>query len=137
MKTLVSSVRIEIRGGHAHIGVWSRGGKAGTLVVDKDDAFDIAMLLVGEGVPIYFDSWKWELDCGMWYGENMNHPQWLLRVNDNYIGWSAMLDDGKNKPELVMHGPHIKDATKADCFTESILYIKEVEENKISNCESF
>lgn len=43
---LISSVRVETLGGHAHIGVWNRGGKAGTLVVDASDASAIADILL-------------------------------------------------------------------------------------------
>ena len=30
---LVSSVRTDVRGEHAHMSIWVRGGKAGTLAV--------------------------------------------------------------------------------------------------------
>lgn len=47
MKPLISSIRAEVLGGHVHIHVWNRGGKAGTLVVDKKDASKIVSTLTG------------------------------------------------------------------------------------------
>lgn len=41
----ISSIRCEFRGGHAHIDVWNRGGKAGTLVVERSDAVEIVEML--------------------------------------------------------------------------------------------
>lgn len=37
-KPLISSVRAQVLGAHAHIGVWTRGAKAGELCVDAADA---------------------------------------------------------------------------------------------------
>lgn len=43
MSDLISSVRIEPRGSqHAEIHVWNRGGKAGVLVVNAEDAQAVA-----------------------------------------------------------------------------------------------
>jgi len=42
MKDLISSVVIEDRGPkHAHMRIWNRGGLAGTLIVNKEDANEI------------------------------------------------------------------------------------------------
>lgn len=35
---VVSSVRVAIHGGHAHLTIWNRGGNAGSLTVDRADA---------------------------------------------------------------------------------------------------
>lgn len=35
---LISSVRVEVRGAHAEIGIWNRGGKAGSITVNARDA---------------------------------------------------------------------------------------------------
>jgi hypothetical protein len=42
---IVTSIRVELLGGHAHIGVWVRHGKAGELVVDRKDACRIEEML--------------------------------------------------------------------------------------------
>ena len=34
---LISTIKVEVRGGHAHLDLWSRGGKAGSLIVDAVD----------------------------------------------------------------------------------------------------
>lgn len=41
------STRVEVLGGHAHIGVWQDGGKAGTLVVDAKVAGNMVSRLEG------------------------------------------------------------------------------------------
>lgn len=46
MRSLITSVRSEVLGGHAHISVWSRGGKSGTLVVDAPDALSLCRRLI-------------------------------------------------------------------------------------------
>ena len=43
---VITSVRIEVRGSHAHVTVWHRGANVGTLVVDPKDADAIARLLM-------------------------------------------------------------------------------------------
>ena len=43
----ISSVRISLRGGHAHITVWTHGMNVGTLVVDARDADDLVNRLTG------------------------------------------------------------------------------------------
>lgn len=43
----ISTIRVELLGGHAHLGIWSRGGKAGTLIVNADDAGDMVDRLRG------------------------------------------------------------------------------------------
>lgn len=49
-RPVVTSVRVEEPGfSHDHIHIWNRGGKAGTLVVDKGDGLVIARrLFAGE-----------------------------------------------------------------------------------------
>ena len=47
---LVTSVRIQTNGSpHAHITVWTRGGCAGTLTVDRADADGLALRLMNPG----------------------------------------------------------------------------------------
>ncbi len=41
MRPLISSVRVQVLGGHAHIDVWARGGKSGSLCVDAGDAREL------------------------------------------------------------------------------------------------
>lgn len=45
-KPLISSIRVQTLGGHTHIDVWNRGGKAGTLVVNAEDGDRVAELLL-------------------------------------------------------------------------------------------
>ncbi len=45
-RPLVSSVRIDFGPGHDVVHVWNRGGKAGTLTVDKGDGERVAALLL-------------------------------------------------------------------------------------------
>lgn len=45
-RPLITSIRIDPRGGHAHIRIWSRGGCAGELTLDKDDAATLASKLL-------------------------------------------------------------------------------------------
>jgi hypothetical protein len=47
MKKLVTSVRVEIVGGHDVVHVWTRGGKSGTLTVNLGDGDLIAKRLMG------------------------------------------------------------------------------------------
>jgi hypothetical protein len=42
---LVSSVRVEVRGGHAQVTVWNRGGCAGSLTVNAHDAPELVARL--------------------------------------------------------------------------------------------
>lgn len=49
---VVSSLRVEVAGGHAHIGVWNRGGKAGTLVVEASDAIWFIDALIPAAVRV-------------------------------------------------------------------------------------
>lgn len=49
MSVAISSVRWEIQGGHAHMGIWSRGGKAGDIVVEARDAETVATRLIPAG----------------------------------------------------------------------------------------
>lgn len=51
-KPLISSLRWEVLGEQAYISVWNRGGKAGDLVVDADDAPAIVERLIPDGVTI-------------------------------------------------------------------------------------
>lgn len=46
---LITSIRVESLGTHAHLTVWTRGGNAGTLVVDAADGIPLALRLVPEG----------------------------------------------------------------------------------------
>jgi hypothetical protein len=50
MRKLVTSVRVEITGGHDVVHVWTRGGKAGVLTVDLGDGDPIAKRLMGYNV---------------------------------------------------------------------------------------
>lgn len=43
---LITSVQIEEGPGHDIVHVWNRGGKAGTLTVNKGDGFHVARLLL-------------------------------------------------------------------------------------------
>lgn len=45
-RPLVSSITIEVLGGHAHIHVWNAGARSGTLVVDAQDAERMAERLL-------------------------------------------------------------------------------------------
>lgn len=45
MKKLITSTRVEPRGTHDVVGVWSRGGKAGELVVEAGDGEAVARIL--------------------------------------------------------------------------------------------
>lgn len=45
-KPLISSIYVEVYGGHADIHIWSRGGKAGFLTVNTEDAEEIAARLL-------------------------------------------------------------------------------------------
>ena len=128
MKPLISSVRIEIAGAHAHIGVWSRGGKAGTLIVDKDDTLEIA-LLFGEEVPVYFSNWVWhcvESDHTMWFGTRQapdkNH--WELRVYNGY--WEAWLES-QDTPLNKVSSDFCKDYLQGIFAAQN--YVNEIEEN--------
>ena len=46
MKDLISSVRVEPGPKHARLSVWNRGGLAGVLVVNAEDAKEIAARLL-------------------------------------------------------------------------------------------
>jgi hypothetical protein len=46
---VVSSLRVDVRGVHAHVRVWNRGGLAGTLTVDSADVQELVRRLVGSG----------------------------------------------------------------------------------------
>jgi len=46
---IITSVRWEVLGGHAHMSVWNRGGKSGDLVLDADDANIVAERLIPFG----------------------------------------------------------------------------------------
>ena len=50
-RPVVTSVRVCRAGGHDHVHVWNRGGKAGVLVVDAGDGERIALRLFG-GQPV-------------------------------------------------------------------------------------
>ncbi len=50
MRPLITSVRVEPRGGHAHVGLWVRGQKAGDVVVDLSDSRAFAERLIPDGV---------------------------------------------------------------------------------------
>lgn len=50
MKKLVTSVRVEVAGGHDVVHVWIRGGKSGTLTVGQGDGHLIAKRLMGHKV---------------------------------------------------------------------------------------
>lgn len=52
MKEVISSIIVDLEGGHAHIHVWNRGGKAGVLVVLRDDYQEIVKRLV-EGSEVH------------------------------------------------------------------------------------
>lgn len=45
MADLISTVKIEKVGGHEHVHVWNRGGKAGTLIVTEGDGEKVARRL--------------------------------------------------------------------------------------------
>lgn len=47
-RPLVSSIRIVSRYHHAEVHVWTRGAKAGHLVVDAEDADGLARRLMGD-----------------------------------------------------------------------------------------
>lgn len=42
---LISTVEVETVGGHDHVHVWNRSGRAGTLVVRKGDGAEVARRL--------------------------------------------------------------------------------------------
>lgn len=46
MRALVSSVRVETRGAHDVVSVWSRGGLAGSLTVNRGDGRRLADVLL-------------------------------------------------------------------------------------------
>jgi hypothetical protein len=47
-KKLVTSVRVETHGGHDHVHVWNRGGKAGVLIVTEGDGAQLEQRLEGQ-----------------------------------------------------------------------------------------
>ena len=47
-RPVISSVRVERGPGHDLVHVWNRGGKAGTLTVDKGDGDAVARSLLPE-----------------------------------------------------------------------------------------
>jgi len=49
---LISSIRIQVEGSHAHLHIWNRGGKAGVLTVLREDAEAIAQRLISKGGKI-------------------------------------------------------------------------------------
>lgn len=51
MKPVVSSVRVRTGERHDVVTVWSRGGNAGELIVDKGDGDEIADRLCGDETP--------------------------------------------------------------------------------------
>lgn len=65
-RPVISSLRIEKTPAHWHIGVWNRGGKAGTLCVDADDGPEVIRRLFGSDET---EEWREEAffrcqDCG-------------------------------------------------------------------------
>jgi hypothetical protein len=49
-KILITTVRIDEGPGHDYVHVWNRGGKAGTLTVNKGDGWAVASRLLPGGV---------------------------------------------------------------------------------------
>lgn len=47
----VTSVRVELRGAHAHLTVWWCGKLSGTLVVGEDEAIALEAVLLGNTLP--------------------------------------------------------------------------------------
>ena len=77
---LITSIRVELLGGHAHIHVWARGGKAGTLVVAIADAptmFDriseVGTELVTSGDEDLRRAFRREVACNL-LDLPMDHP---------------------------------------------------------------
>lgn len=49
-RPFVSSLRVEVLGGHAHVRVWIQGQMSGTLVVDAADAMKLVDRLLPSAV---------------------------------------------------------------------------------------
>lgn len=127
MKPLISSVKIEVQGNHARLGVYNRGAKAGVLIVNKDDAFLVAIRLVDGRAPIYINDWKWVPEKNyVWFGNRIgNNDYWELRIYPDLFGvkWEAW-NYQESDPLMINHGTE-------DSFNEAFLvamdYVNQVE----------
>jgi len=52
--SIVSTLKVEVLGNHCKIHVWNRGGKAGTLTVDRKDADHFISVLSVADTYVYY-----------------------------------------------------------------------------------
>ena len=93
MKKLVTSVRVEIVGGHDVVHVWTRGGKSGTLTVNLGDGDLIAKRLMGYKVE---DAPEKPEPESMGFCHHCNQPVMLGEETWGYVdprtGWMTTHD---------------------------------------------
>jgi len=129
MKPLISSVKIDIQGNHARLGVYNRGARAGILTVNKDDAFPIATrLVVDRFAEVRFDDWKWTPyeNYDAWFGIRVgDNDYWELRVypNSYNIVWEAW-NYQESDPVETANGT---ESSFNEAFLCAMDYVKQVE----------